>query len=145
MNTSEFATLVTAVRSAHPTWFDLPSDQPVDGASLDRLEAELGVTLPSDYRWFLETYGGGDFAFVAIYSADDSSDLLVTRNQPDAQVPFVAVSDDGTGNLIGFPITDGHCEDRILVFDHEDGELRGSPYGGFLEFVATVGLRQASQ
>ena len=80
MNASEFATLAAAVRRAHPMWFDLPSDQPADRASLDRLETELGATLPSDYRWFLKNYGGGDFAFVAIYSADDSSDLLLTRD-----------------------------------------------------------------
>jgi hypothetical protein len=45
-----------------------PPTQPehVPAREISRLEAEIGRSLPSDYRWFLETYGsgsiGGDLA-----------------------------------------------------------------------------------
>lgn len=143
MTIDEFNALVAEARAAHPTWFDLPSDEPPDESTLSQLEDELGVSLPSDYRWFLQQYGGGDFAFASIYSGDNGSDLLITRNQPTADRQFVAVSDDGTGNFFGFPVVDGTCEDQMMVLDHESGELRETGYGPFLEFVARVGLQAA--
>lgn len=143
MNTDDFSDLLVERQAKHPIWFELPGDEPADDLSLNRLEDELGARFPLDYRWFLKALGGGDFAFVAIYSADQASDLLITRNQPDVPVPFVAVTDDGTGNLIGFPVVEGVCADRIMEFDHESGEIRPTGHGGFLDFVAEVGLRRS--
>lgn len=107
------------------------------------MEAEeaLGVRFPSDFRWFLQTFGGGDFAFVTIYSLDPESDLNIRQNQPEVDPKVLAFSDDGTGNLFVFPVTDGVCVDQVLLLEHESGEAR--PFGTrtFLEFVLQIGLR----
>ena len=36
-----------------------PSPSTCPSGEISRLEAEIGRSLPSDYRWFLETYGSG--------------------------------------------------------------------------------------
>lgn len=95
MDRKDFAELVMATQAAHPVWFDLPPDSKADADALDEVERQLGVRLPADFGWFLSEYGGGDFAFIAVYSADKGSDLYVVRNQPrHANAPVVACSDD---------------------------------------------------
>jgi hypothetical protein len=142
MDRKDFAELVMATQAAHPVWFDLPPDRKADADALDEVERQLGVCLPADFGWFLSEYGGGDFAFVAVYSADKGSDLYVVRNQPrHANAPVVAFSDDGTGNLFVFPVKDGVADDVVLTLDHETGELARVEADGFLRFIARQGLR----
>jgi len=137
-----FQALVESARADHPLWFDLPTDETADPESLDFIEQDLGATLPDDYRWFLSTFGGGDFAFARLYSGDRNSDLFLLANQPKVRRDFVAVSDDGTGNLIGFPVLGGMCQERVMFLDHETESLRPSEIIGFLEFVARSGLQE---
>jgi hypothetical protein len=142
MDRRDFAELVEATQAAHPVWFDLPADRKADAEALDEVERQLGVRLAADFGWFLSEYGGGDFAFVLVYSADKASDLYVVRNQPThANAPVVAFSDDGTGNQFVFPVQDGLADDVVLSLDHETGELARVAYDGFLGFVARRGLR----
>lgn len=141
MNHDDFSALVDRARRDHPIWFDLPRDEPPDEQVLVDAEAELGARLPEDFRWFLRQFGGGDFAFATIYSADPGSDLSLLRNQPGDTEGLVAFSDDGTGSLFVFPVEDDACRDRVLVWDDELGDVRPTGYGTFLEFVARVALQ----
>jgi hypothetical protein len=142
----EFEQRLRQARTANPRWFDLESDGRPSNDQLDYLERELGAELPEDYRWFLTTYGGGDFALAAIYSGDEASDLYSLRNQADPpRSDFVAVSDDGTGDLYGFPVLEGRAVDKIVVLDHETGELLDSPMGGFLDFVTWIAFESGGQ
>lgn len=144
MNREDFATLVRRVHAEHPVWFDLPGDQPPTDEGLDRLQQEMGVKLPDDFTWFLKTFGGGNFAFASVYSADQSSDLYLIQNQSSrGPAEFVAVSDDGTGNLLGFPVIDGKCVDEVEILDHESNELRPAQLGGFLDFLARTAFEPA--
>ena len=143
MNHDDFLALVNRARRDHPIWFDLPSDEPPDEELLAAAETELGARLPDDFRWFLQEFGGGDFAFATIFSADPGSDLSLLRNQPGDAKGLIAFSDDGTGNLFVFPVEGDVCHDRVLVWDHESGDARPAGYARFLEFVARVGLQAA--
>lgn len=143
MNRDDFLIHVNHARRDRPVWFDLPADEPPDEALLADAETELGVRLPDDFRWFLQEFGGGDFAFATIYSADPQSDLNLLRNQPGPGKGLIAFSDDGTGNCFVFPVEGDACQDRILVWDHESGDARPTDYANFLEFVAQVALHAA--
>ncbi len=103
----------------------------------------LGVRLPDDYAWFLREYGGGEFAFVEIYSADASSDLYIVDKQASAaDLNVLAFSDNGCGDDYVFPVENGVAADAVLFHDHETGELRPEASDGFLDFVARHGLRR---
>ncbi len=142
MDQRRFAETVARVEDRHPTWFDLQRDEPLDPNQRVELEDTLGLRLPDDYVWFLCEYGGGEFAFAMIFSADSASDLFILQNQePSLAGRAVAFSEDGTGNQFVFPVVNGIAEDRVLIFDHEIGDLRQSEGGGFLDFVHRVGLR----
>lgn len=145
MDRSEFVVILSRLRNLHPNWFDLPADRRVDDDQIESLEVDLGARLPDDYWWFLREFGGGDFVFISVYSADPDSDLLVTRNQAGSTAPFLAVLDDGTGDFLGFSVLDGVCEDRMMVLDHETGDISPLGCGGFLDFVYHVGLGQAAE
>jgi hypothetical protein len=141
MTHEEFAALVERLRAAHPVWFDLDSDAPASEEQLAAIEAELGARLPADFRWFLATYGGGDFAFGELYSADPSSHVRLPEMQAGLPARFVAFTDNGAGDRYGFPVRDGEARDEVLVHDHETGELEATSDPGFLEFVRRTALR----
>ncbi len=136
MDRDEFRAIVERVKADRPVWFGLPSDEPPDEDQLRAVEQSLGARLPDDYTWFLREYGGGDFAFVRVLSADPGSDLAITAQQWD-ELPdgVIAFSPNGTGDMYVFPVESGVAQDRVLFFDHETGELSPSE-PDFLTFVS---------
>lgn len=127
MTRAELIQLVERARVEHPTWFDLEPDQPPDAAQLHAVEEALGARLPADYLWFLTEYGGGDFAFAQVLSADPRSNLFITENQgswlPDGVIAF---AENGAGDAYVFPVEGDQAHDRVLLWDHETGEVRPS-------------------
>jgi hypothetical protein len=145
MDRMSFAKLVEATRSARPLWFDLPPDARADTMDLEKVTKRLGVRLPDDYAWFLGAYGGGDFAFASIYSADESSDLYVVSRQPTSdKLQMLVFSDNGCGDDYVFPVREGVATDLVLFHDHETGEVVPDQSDGFLDFVARHALRRDS-
>jgi hypothetical protein len=139
----EFAAAVEAARARHPVWFDLLSDERADSGRLQEVEAELECVLPGGFTWFLQEYGGRDFALASIYSADRGSDLYLTLNQPQGlRRGLVAVSDDDRRPL-RFPDRGVGCVDEIAILDHEAGEVRPTDFGGALEFIVRQALQPA--
>jgi hypothetical protein len=138
----EFDRLVDEARTERPLLFDLEPDAPPDDEAIRDVGRQLGSTLPDDFVWFLRKYGGGNFGFASVYSADDSSDLYLPDNQSGDTSGFVAVSDDGTGNLFGFRVADGTAEDGVIIWEHETGsaEPTGTP---FLDWLAKTALHPA--
>ena len=141
MTRDEFRVVAEKMRAAHPMWFDLPSDAPPSQDEIDEIERQLNLTLPSDFVWFLKEYGGGDFAFATIYSADRGSRSHLLRRQEDVQPSdFVAVTDNGAGDLFGFRADDGVLGDEVYFFDHET-ETVSSAADDFLTFVKDRAFR----
>ena len=141
MDRKTFAETVDAARTAHPVWFDLPSDALASDSDLERVSRQLGVELPGDYAWFLREYGGGDFGLATVHAADEYTDCHVVDRQPGEPAQMPAFSDYGAGDRYVFPVEDGVAADEILWLDHETGELTSSERGGFLGFLARTGLR----
>lgn len=142
LDRDQFAARVDASRREHPLWFDLPADRVLAPARRAELEASLGARLPDDFAWFLETYGGGEFAFSVIYSADRESELyLVGRQDERLASGAIAFSDNGCGDVYAFPSVDGVCTDTVVVLDHETGSCDLAEPDGFLRFLAVRALR----
>ena len=143
MDRDEFADLIERTKAERPTWFDLEPDTPPDAEQLRVVEEALGAQLPADYSWFLGEYGGGDFAFTRIHSADPRSDLYLGEKQG-AELPdeVISFSENGAGDSYVFPVEGGAAKDRVLFYDHETGELSAEEDEGFLAFVARKALRR---
>ena len=109
----------------------------------EALERELGATLPGDFVWFLSEYGGGEFAFAEVFSADEGSDLYILHHQIDEIAgTAVAFSEDGTGNLFCFPVDGGRGEDRVVIWDHESDEIQEFGDAGVLDFIRRLALNE---
>jgi hypothetical protein len=145
MDRRAFVRTVETARATRPQWFDVPQDAKADDDALRHAEAALGVVLPEDYKWFLSEFGGGDFVFTAIYSADRSSSLYVVENQSLAESrSVVAFADNGCGDLYVFPVVEGVAQDAVSLLDHETDQI--TPLGiGFLDFVTRDGLERSGR
>ena len=145
MTSDEFRVLVEEVRTSYPRWFALPSDTAPTEEEIRWSQERLCLEFPSEYLDFLRQEGGGDFAFVVVYSMDVDSGMNVVRMNESAWLRhdgFVAVSDNGAGDYYGFEVVDGRCRPEVLLVDHEFGEMRPTGHTDFFEFVASEGLRR---
>jgi hypothetical protein len=73
-----------------------PSEDEVRGA-----EASLGVTLPQDYRWFTQSYGGIQWPL----AISDALDVAELRSRMRDQIPgaqLLPIATDGHGVFYGF-------------------------------------------
>jgi hypothetical protein len=126
-----------------PEGFDPFDSLTASSEEISQVEEALGVGLPDSYKEFLRVVGAGSFLFLDLLPAVRQGDVdedLVSVNTGNFKIPdFVAVAPVGTGDWWGFPVVDGRCEDRVLFWDHETGELQAES-NGFLEFVAAKGL-----
>ncbi|GID32906.1 SMI1/KNR4 family protein [Paractinoplanes brasiliensis] len=109
------------------------------------IERRMGVTLPTAYKAFMRSYGGGMFGFVDLLpivgEPDGREDDLLTVN--DREFPdrsFVAVAPVGTGDYWAFPVVEGRCRDEVWFCFHDGGEPEAVA-AGFLEFVVSHGLK----
>lgn len=136
MERAEFQSLVTQAGVDHPTWFDLPTDAPPSDEELTNLGTTLGAALPSDYKWFLKTYGGGDFAMARVYSADPRSDLHILACQLPVLKDYLAFSDNGCGDLFLFSRKGDRYADQVYLWNHDTDEIELVGEDGFLSFVA---------
>ncbi|GAA3254562.1 SMI1/KNR4 family protein [Dactylosporangium siamense] len=114
-----------------------------------RVEAQMGVTFPEQYKAFMTRYGGGMFGYLELFRPVDpdapETDLDI-RSENDLEFPdrdFIAVAPVGTGDYWGFPVTDGRCHEQIWFHFH-DGYERKLVAADFLEFVAEHGLKSSS-
>lgn len=146
MDYTEFKELARIAKEKNPVWFALEADRPAADGEIAQAEAELGVTFPPEYRDFLRDFGGGYFAFVNVFSVQTGSQWnIVQRNKRHAIDAFIAISDNGVGDLYGFGVSDGVCRPHILFSDHEtNGNLKPTNYQNVLEFLAEKGLRHKS-
>lgn len=138
----EFVPLVEKRKMERPVWFGLKSDPPATQSQIQDAEAQLGVRLPESYRLFVAMYGGGYFALGNLFSVFPGSNWnIVERNREILPFGFLAVSDNGVGDLYGFSVTDGECDSTIVLFDHETGTMSQPMYSDLFEFLEETAMK----
>lgn len=123
MEINDFAARVQEERIKRPGIFGLDADCRASVEDIGMIEAYYGVQLPLSYKEFLMQFGGGYFAFVVVYSLDANSDFYLKKNvDPEFTKAnnFLPVVDFETGDLAGFRIVNGVCEEQMSIFNHDE-------------------------
>ncbi len=148
MNLDEFKVILHEAHLAKPKLFlmALP-DSTASEEALKRLEVAIGVRLPKSYRSFLREFGGGNFGFTSVFSADQNSDLYLGAKFEEVRgylpVDLLAFSDDFAGGLYVFEVVAGQALERVFYWN-QDGGLVRTQYANALEFVARNAFGAAS-
>ncbi len=109
-------------------------------------ETRQGVSLPADFRHFVQRYGGGEFAFITVLSLLPESEFFIGRSTHLIGSGFLPVIDNGCGDFYGFRVIDGRCSDALYFADHEQSyELSNTTYPDFFSYVVREGLRMNSR
>lgn len=122
MNVEEFEELIQKFKVVCPHIFELESDSTPTMEDIGLIENNYGIVFPKSYRDFLLRYGGGYFGYTVVYSLDDQSPFYVLKNVAAEFVRvngFFPVIDFETGDLAGFKMDHGVCEDSVMLYDHE--------------------------
>jgi hypothetical protein len=133
-----FNRLIDSASQEQPIWFALEPDQPPSAGQIEHAQQQLNCLLPEDYLSFISRYGGGYFGLGIVYSLDEASDFnLIQRNQQCAHLrgAHVVFSDNGCGDLYGFPISKGHCLPQVSIYLHDNDSWSRLDDRGFLHFL----------
>ncbi|MDE5778889.1 MAG: SMI1/KNR4 family protein [Lachnospiraceae bacterium] len=143
MNKREFEELIQRVKIKNPRIFSLDSDCKSTIEDVELIEKYYNIVFPKSYLEFLLQYGGGYFAFTVVYSFDKQSPFYVRNNVSTEFVndnSFFPVIDFETGDLAGFKIFNGICEDSIMLYNHEEKTISDIKLN-FYDALVKYGLR----
>ncbi|MCP1311774.1 SMI1/KNR4 family protein [Paenibacillus tyrfis] len=119
MDFNQFNEHANRLKASNPIWFALDADPVGIKAEIKIVEKQLNVSLPEDYKEFIEAFGGGYFAFTVIFSVSaDSEWNIANQNQSIGLLEkqhFLAVSDNQAGDYYGYIIENGLSEKNLFV------------------------------
>jgi hypothetical protein len=137
----DFVLLVDRRKSERPVWFGLDSDPPATTDQIEHAESALGVRLPKAYLSFVTIYGGGYFALGNVFSVCPGSDWnIIDRNHNIQTHDFLAISDNGVGDLYGFRVENDICNEKIVLFDHETKSYSQTNFADIFDFLIGTAL-----
>ncbi|WP_226535910.1 SMI1/KNR4 family protein [Fictibacillus halophilus] len=144
MDFNEFSIIVEQTKARNPIWFGLESDPVGTDSDFTRIQRQLSVKLPDEYKLFIKMFGGGFFAFTNIFSVKDSEWNIVQKNNEIDLMKshaFLAISDNEVGDFYGFEIINGVCNSKIKIFNHETGDIEETPYENIYYYLKEIGLK----
>ncbi|MDQ0110679.1 SMI1/KNR4 family protein [Paenibacillus harenae] len=146
MEFNQFTENVNRLRASNPIWFALDADPIGTKAEISTVENQLNISLPEDYKTFIEAFGGGYFAFTVIYSVTDDSEWNILNKNQSLELlekhHFLAVSDNQAGDYYGYIIENGLSTKNLFVYDHDDRQVKQTKYQNLFEYLVEVGLKQ---
>lgn len=142
MTYSDFIEIVEKTKKDKPILFELESDKLASLEDIQIFESETGIILPEEYKKFLSEFGGGYFGFATIYSLDKDSSFYLLDNQKYIPDNYLAISDNGCGDVYIMKKLDGNISSEIFFYDHETGNVSDKEYENIYEFLVSVGLRK---
>ena len=140
MDKKEFDELIQQVKENKPKLFGLDADEIPTITDIDMIEKYYGIVFPKSYKEFVLQYGGGYFAFTVVYSFDKQSSFYIKNNVTTEFInsnQIFPVIDFETGDLAGFRINNGICEDSIVLYNHEEkmlSELKIGLYDALVKY-----------
>ncbi|MBD5136859.1 MAG: SMI1/KNR4 family protein [Lachnospiraceae bacterium] len=143
MNKKEFEELMLRVKTKNPRIFGLDSDCKPTVEDIEMMEKYYNIVFSKSYKDFLLQYGGGYFAFTIVYSLDKQSCFYIKNN---VSVEFVKdnkifpIIDFETGDLAGFKVYNGRCEDTIVLYNHEEKRTSDTKLN-FYDALGKYGLK----
>lgn len=143
MDKKEFDELIQRVKEDKPKIFGLDADEIPTITDIEMIEKYYGIVLPKSYKEFVLQYGGGYFAFTVVYSFDKQSSFYIKNN---VAIEFIntnqifPIIDFETGDIAGFRIKDGICEDSMILYNHGEKVLRELKIGLY-EALVKYGLK----
>lgn len=135
-----------ATRIKHPSWFQHDdADCFASPEQIASAETLLGIIFPETYRYLLQHFQSGYFAFTNFFSVAPESNWYIVRRNRVITLPknFLAISDDETSGYYGFLIgADFHCSQAIFYADMtlNQGKL-SQEYDSILDYLVTIGLK----
>jgi antitoxin YobK len=143
---SDFMGVLERSRSADPMMLDFFEGWRSTDDEIARIEGYFGIVLPAGYKRFMLDIGGGGFGFLDIFPLDERPDSVEDFRSVNSDkwwtADFVAFSPVGTGDLWGFMVEAGVCEDHVAFLDHETHEVSPGDQD-FFEFLAGKALKSA--
>ena len=143
MDKKEFDELTQKVKNNNPKIFGLDADCIPTIENIELIEKYYGIVFPKSYKEFVLQYGGGYFAFTVIYSFDEQSPFYIKNNVALEFINinnFFPIIDFETGDMAGFKIDNGICEDSIMLYNHEEGIISDLKLG-FYDAIVKYGLK----
>ena len=145
MTLDDFRLLEQRFQREKPKVFQLASpDRPATSDQILAVESAVGARLPDVYRSFLREFGGGEYGFLKVFSADPQGHYYLPRRQREASryLPpgLLAISDDSAGGFYALRVVDSRAEDEVRYWNIDGGEI-GVLFGDILDFVAHHAFR----
>ena len=140
MDKKEFDELIQQVMENKPKIFGLDADEAPTITDIDMIEKYYDIVFPISYKEFVLQYGGGYFAFTLVYSFDKQSSFYIKNNVTTEFInsnQIFPVIDFETGDLLGFRINNGICEDSMVLYNHEEkmlSELKIGLYDALVKY-----------
>lgn len=140
MDSVDFLTMLEDYKVRNPVRFEGDVDPPATLQDIECVEKKLGIILPTQYKDFLQAYGGGYIGPVNIFSAYPAGDWYLPTKKAELIHPkgFLPVTDDETGGYYGFMATNGVCGPAIFYLHPDDDPEPHKQYDSFFDYVAAV-------
>ncbi|WP_025850998.1 SMI1/KNR4 family protein [Paenibacillus ehimensis] len=87
MEFNQFNEHVNRLKASNPIWFDLDGAPIGTKAEIETVEKQLNISLPEDYKEFIEAFGGGYFAFTVIFSVSAESEWNIANQNQSLDYP----------------------------------------------------------
>lgn len=141
MTQEDFDRRVREAMATKSNWF--ASAEPAVGQeAVAKVEAQLGQSLPDEFKHFAVTFGGGYFGGVNISTLDERSDWYVL-SRPSLEIDgkkMLVISDDESGGYYGFLSNGVNFQQYITYINPDDRDRKDDIAPSFFVFVENFAL-----
>ena len=136
----DLADFLVHLTERHPGDAQSPAtDRPCTEGEIVAVQASFDASLPSVYRAYLATVGGGRLAGLHLFSVVDGGGSTAIREgnyrMRLVREDVLGFAGNDDGDVYGFPIVDHAASPSVVFWDHEENQLLPVAKPDFLEFV----------
>lgn len=143
MDRFTFQSKIEEMKRKKPKLFALEWDDRTSSEMIEKIEKYYNVIFAESYKDFVNQYGGGYFGYIVIYSCDKEGKFFINKHvskEWTIKKSFLPVVDFETGDLLGFEIKGGVCQNTVSLYTHGEDKLHNLGMD-FYEAVLKYGLK----